>query len=112
MCVIVPFARQRFTPGDLVAWNNILADRQRRGLWVTALRSTGPTFDRLEIWLPRQLNPTLKLERDVAGLYRAYYHDGRGWFLFRSQATMADCLMSLDPNDISDFTGDLTGYPS
>lgn len=112
MCVILPFARQRFTPSDLVAWHNILADRQRRGLWLTALRSTGPNFDRIEIWLPNQLFPTLKLERDVTGSYRAFYHDGRGWLLFRSVSSMVNCLMSLDPNDISEFSGDLTGYPS
>ncbi|MFV3077398.1 hypothetical protein [Niveispirillum fermenti] len=99
MCVILPFARQRFTPTDLLAWGNIAVDRQRRGLWQNVSRVTAPEHDRLLVWLPGKQNPTLLLERDVLGLYRLSYHDGNGWYQFRQGPSIIDCLAHMDPDE-------------
>lgn len=99
MCVIVPFARQRFTPTDLVAWKAILADRRRRGLWQKVERTTSPDRDWLLVWLPGLKDPTLRLERDTQGTYRLFFYDGKGWFQFRKGDNIIDCLAQIEPGE-------------
>lgn len=98
MCVILPFARQRFTPTDLVAWRSIMADRHRRGLWQKVERSTSRDRDCLLIWLPGAKEPRLRLERDIQGTYRLSVHDGQGWFQFRQGTHIIDCLARIEPD--------------
>lgn len=99
MCVILPFARQRFTPTDMVAWKSILADRRRRGLWQKVERATSRDRDRILVWLPSVKEPSLCLERDSQGQYRLSYHDGQGWFQFRQGPDIIDCLAQIEPDD-------------
>jgi len=96
MCKIIPFARQRFTPSDLVSWNNIVRDRKRRGLWHDVRRITGAEFDWQLVWLPELDFPTLRLERDLQGEYRLAYYDGQGWYEFRHGPAILDCLTHMD----------------
>lgn len=98
-CVIVPFARQRFTPADLAAWQAILSDRRRRGLWQKMERTTSSDRDSLLVWLPGMKDPTLRLERDIQGLYRLSFHDGKGWFQFRKGPEIIDCLAHVEPGE-------------
>ncbi|MFY8094016.1 MAG: hypothetical protein ACOVN0_11115 [Niveispirillum sp.] len=97
MCVILPFARQRFTPSDMAAWNAILADRRRRGLWQKVDRATSRDRDWIMVWLPGLKEPSLRLERDSKGVYGLSYYDGQGWFQFRQGATIIDCLSQIEP---------------
>lgn len=97
MCVILPFARQRFRPSDIWSWNNIVADRRRRGLWKKVARQSTRERDVMLVWLPGLTDPSLKLERDAAGEYRLYFHDGAGWFQFRHGPDIVDCLTHVDP---------------
>lgn len=97
MCVILPFARQRFTPTDIIAWKAILADRRRRGLWQKVERVSSPDGDWMLVWLPGLKEPTLRLERDRQGMYRLCFHDGRGWFQFRQGTDIIACLAQVEP---------------
>lgn len=99
MCVILPFARQRFTPTDIIAWKAILMDRRRRGLWQKVERVSSPERDCMLVWLPNLKDPTLCLERDQQGVYRLSFHDGRGWFQFRQGMDIIACLAEVDPGE-------------
>ncbi|MBP7338345.1 hypothetical protein [Niveispirillum sp.] len=104
MCVILPFARQRFTPTDLMAWNAILADRRRRGLWQKVERSTSRDRDSILIWLPGAKEPRLRLERDQQGIYRLSVHDDHGWVQFRQGTHIIDCLARVEPDAQASLT--------
>ena len=97
MCVILPFAQQRFTPMDIVAWKAILADQCRRGLWQKAERVSNRDRDSILIWLPARKDPVLRLERDSQGIYRFSFHDGECWLEFRQAFEIADCLAHVVP---------------
>lgn len=99
MCVILPFARQRFTPMDMVAWKSILADRRRRGLWQKMERSSNRERDWILVWLPGLKEPSLRLERDSHGTYSLSFYDGKGWFRFREGAEIIDCLAHVEPTE-------------
>lgn len=99
MCVILPFARQRFTPTDMLAWTSILADRRRRGLWQKVERSTSRDRDWITVWLPGMKEPSLRLERDIKGVYRLSYYDGQGWFQFRQGPDIVNCLAQIEPDE-------------
>jgi hypothetical protein len=99
MCVILPFARQRFTPMDMVAWKAILADRRRRGLWQKMERFSNRERDWILVWLPGLKDPSLRLERDAQGTYRLSFYDGKGWFQFRQGPEIIHCLAHVEATE-------------
>lgn len=89
---VIPFARTRFTPADIAAFNEIALPRLANGRWSAVARHSGHWGDRIGIMIAGRPAPLFTFERDTAGRYALYFHDRDGPVLIGTADHAVACL--------------------
>lgn len=93
MANIIPFARHRFMPGDLDAFNQIAFCKLKRGIWDRIERHTDSDKDEIRAYFPKFDRPVFIFRRDKDGYYSLIYVDQMGESLI-GQGWQAKCCLS------------------
>ncbi|MCW2239254.1 hypothetical protein [Azospirillum canadense] len=89
---VIPFARTRFTPADIAAFNEIALPRLASGHWSAVARHSGDWGDRIAIMVAGRPAPLFTFERDKAGRYALYFHDRDGAVRIGTADSAGACL--------------------
>ncbi|HYD64840.1 hypothetical protein [Azospirillum sp.] len=94
---VVAFSRARFTPSDLVEFEQVAEPKLRLGHWAGIIRESGRDFDRLLVLLPGVDRPVFRFERGAGGTYTLCFNDRVGWYGIGSGPSAAECLAIWRP---------------